>query len=285
MSDPKKQLSLDMTSIMLTPAPPTSEGMDQFERDIQKEYPGVPTPYCISWQRSDADAPHDLERTENLEKAAVSLERAAQLLRQLATRTDPMTPSHFKSCTNKLAEAIGRAEAQLSELRMDYPLPLEARHALYDEENIFLRQNRPRILLNREDRIIIWLPRMPRISRANNNLVFAELHDLLHLTALPHISQWHCDFIHVFEDGADPLGIRDVDNYPYKPVIDALSRALRTWDTGFDFSCAMYNITSNSIAPGSYINICKKEEKVQFFTDFETSVLPFMALLDPEKLM
>ena len=206
------------------------------EIELKKKYPGVPYPLSEVWERSDSDIPHNLEREEMVNKT-----------------------------TNALKEAVFRAEALLDELQFKYPLPSKER-SRYTRAGKNLQAHLPQILLNSEDCVIIWMPSMPAIGHSVNNLLFAELSDLLLSHDFPHFKKWHCDFVHVFPQ--EMLGCRDVDNYPYKPVIDALTLAFRTRDGGDYFSCSMYNHFTKSIKQGCYIVVTKRNEKVGFFADF-----------------
>ena len=87
-------------------------------------------------------------------------------------------------------------------------------------------------------------------------------------TDFAHFNKWHCDFIHVYHPD-DANGIYDVDNYAYKPIIDAFVRALRSRDSLDHFSCGMYNFGSKNLKIGTYIHIYKRDEKVSLFRDFE----------------
>lgn len=90
-------------------------------------------------------------------------------------------------------------------------------------------------------------------------------------TDFAHFKKWHCDFIHVYHPD-DAGGVYDVDNYAYKPIIDAFTRAFRTGDRLEHCSFSMYNYSSENIKTGTYIYICNRDEKVAFFQDFEKLV-------------
>lgn len=244
--------------------PDTPHSIEEY---IQCRYPGVPPPYYLAWARSDENAGLDTERDAALLKAATALETAAATCRALASKTTNMTCIELTEHRNKLAEAVHRGEDQLADLRYRYPMP--AKH-WYSNTPLKdgVREFAPRLLVNTEDRILFWMPPLPAKSLRTNNLIFTEFTDLLHAHDFPHLGQWHCDFFHAHKED-DLTGVRDVDNYPYKPVIDALSRAFFSKDSYDNFSCAMYNISSNILHPGCYIDVCKRGQKVRFFSDFE----------------
>ena len=237
------------------------------EGAIQRQYPGVPPPYYLSWARSDENAGQNTERNAALLKAATALETAAATCRTLASKTTHMTCNELAEHRNKLAEAVHRGEDQLAELRYRYPMPAKHWYSTTPLKD-GIREFSPKLLVNTEDRILFWMPPLPAKTLRTNNLIFSEFTDLLHAHDFPHLGQWHCDFFHAHKED-DLTGVRDVDNYPYKPIIDALSRAFFAKDSYDNFSCAMYNISSKNLHPGCYIDVCKRGQKVRFLSDFE----------------
>lgn len=246
---------------------PSIDNHSSIEYAIQCRYPGVPPPYYLSWARSDENAWLDTERNAALLQAATALETAAATCRVLASKKTNMTCTELTEHRNKLAEAVHRGEDQLAELRYMYPMP--AKH-WYSNTPLKdgVREFTPRLLVNTEDRILFWIPPLPAKTLRTNSLIFTEFTDLLHAHDFPHLGQWHCDFFHAHKE-ADLIGVRDVDNYPYKPIIDALANAFFSKDSYDNFSCSMYNISSNKLRPGCYIDVCKRSQKVRILEDFE----------------
>lgn len=279
-NDPNSQSINTMCKYLLEPSDSQNTTLP-YEKNILEKYPAIPSPECFVWNRTDENMARDPGRKAELQKAAAALEHAAQSLRNISDQTTAMTPQLLKACIKNIAGAIGHAETQLDMLCMEYPLHNKRERWQWYEEDVYLNERLPRILHKSKDSIILWLPRMPSISHINNSLVFTQMKDLLHMTELPHIRQWHCDFYHVFPESSTILGIRDVDNYPYKAVIDALARALHTSDRTFDFSIGMYNLLTNAIKPGCYIHITKRDEKVRKFRNFEEYVLSVTDSISP----
>ena len=69
------------------------------------------------------------------------------------------------------------------------------------------------------------------------------------------------------------VGVKDVDNYASKPVIDALARAFCTNDAYDNFSYSMFNYPSKNIKIGCYVHVYKRAKKVELFHDFEELAL------------
>ena len=239
------------------------------EIELKEKYPGVPYPLSEVWERSDYDVPRNLEREEMVNNTAKALMVAADICPSIQSTNAPTSLEAYLNYTNALKEAVFRTEALLDELQFKYPLPTKER-SRYTRAEKNLQAHLPQILLNSEDCVIIWMPNMPAIGHSVNNLLFAELKDLLLSHDFPPVKKWHCDFIHVFPE--EMLGCRDVDNYPYKPVIDALTLAFFTRDGSDYFSCSMYNHFTKSIKQGCYIVVTKRDEKVGFFADFEERI-------------
>lgn len=256
-------------------------GSEPFPREIQlrEKYPGIDYPLSEIWDRNDIGAQHDEERKEFLNGAITALTAAATNCQKLLLamgQQHTTTTEDVDEYNLVLKTAIYKTEELLAEMNIRYPYRTKERYRkTRGYKN--LQKYLPQLLLNSEDCVIIWLPNLPAISHTENNLVFAELSDLLFMVRLPAFKKWHCDFIHVFatEHG---IGVRDVDNYPYKTVIDALVIALRSKDSGDTFSCSMYNYFTDSLKKGCYIRIAKRSEKVGFFAEFEEQILDLAAL-------
>lgn len=240
---------------------------DPFLEVVHTEYPSVPDPHNLTWYRSDENAKQDTEWSSALNTTAAALSNATAVCQQIGTQQERTTPESVLQHKTALLQAISHAEHILDELEHKYPLPQQNLYTIAAKSKP-LQDFIPRLLHNTSDRIIIWLPALPAKSRAANSHIFAELKGLLHSNTFASFPYWHCDFIHVFREDCR-LGVRDVDNYPYKPIIDALVLGLSTRDGSDHFSCAMYNYFSATIKPGCYISISRREEKVRFFRDFE----------------
>ena len=163
-------------------------------------------------------------------------------------------------------------EELLSELQFRYPLPSDSPHRKPPKD---LEPYLPKLLLCTQDRILIWMPRLPAKSTSVHCQILKSLRQMLRQHDLPHIPQWHCDLIHAYPEYM-LAGVQDVDNYPYKPIIDALAMALFAPDSFDNFSCAMYNLPTANLKPGCYIRICNRSEKVQFLQDFEKLAKPLV---------
>lgn len=262
----KEQNKLPGISINFNDAPQ----YDPMLEEIHSQYPSVPHPHDLTWYRSDENAKQDAEWSAALDATATALSNAATACRQINTHTERTAPDTILRYKTELLQALSSAEHILAELEFKYPLPQQNLYTIATQSKA-LQDFIPRLLLNTSDRIILWLPTLPAKSRAANGHIFAELKGLLRANTFASFPYWHCDFIHVFREDCR-LGVRDVDNYPYKPIIDALVLGLSTRDSTDHFSCAMYNHFSSAIKPGCYISICRREEKVQFFTDFDNLI-------------
>lgn len=252
-------------------SPLLEDDLTPAEAQIQARYPGVPYPLYYSWERSDRDMPRDLEQIASLGNTVAALELAAKACKTLLSKQEPMTPEMLNEILGRMTEAAFRVEDQLGDLRLKYPMPVK-RHRNRVVSSPQLRHFTPKMLSCTDAQFLIWTPMLPAIGAEKNSIIFTTLFDLLLTAELPTISQWHCDFFHVFRP-EQMIGARDVDNYPYKPVIDAIARAMFTRDCAEHFSCSMYNLCSENLTPGCYIRVTKRAEKVPFFTEFESSVL------------
>ena len=242
------------------------------------QYPDVPEPHNRTWGQSDEHTRKCTDWQDQLKKTADALVNAIQVCQALASDSSITTPSELKRKLSILRSAVYKTESVLEELGFMYPLPQE-RGVLPEDCTNLPSDRSPRLLANEEDRILIWMPHLPQRQHFSSSNLLAELTQLLRVSDLHHMSNWHCDFLHVFPCGRH-LGVRDVDNYPYKPIIDALTLALAAKDSADHFSCAMYNLFTDQTKPGCYILISKRSKKVGFFTDFEKFAATH---LDPQK--
>ena len=234
---------------------------------IYAQYPGVPEPYPLVWDRSDMNHPQNDEWHEMLQDTSEALRRAADICDQISAQTSRAQRNELIVNKNTLLCGIHKAEDLVEQLSFRYPLG-NLRNYQIAKSNPEIASSVPEILINSDERILIWMPRLPSKSRGVDSMVFQELQEMIWDTDFAHFSKWHCDFIHVYHPD-DASGTYDVDNYAYKPIIDALARALHANDNLDRFSCSMFNHESESIKNGTYIHVYKREEKVQFFDNFE----------------
>lgn len=230
-------------------------------------YPGVPDPYYYSWERTDIYTKHTADHEALLNRTDTALQQAREVCQSLHQRKKPMTVHDLHTIKTTVLHALHSLDEVLTTLTLNYPLPNKTAYSLI-AENSDLKKFAPELLLNTQERILIRLPAMPRKSRATSSHLYHEFIGLLRANRFSSFPYWHCDFIHVYHP-ENIRGIKDVDNYPYKPIIDALARSLTTKDSNTHFSCGMYNHVSETTKPGSYIVIYKLDEKVRFFQDFE----------------
>lgn len=237
------------------------------------DYPDVPDPQRSIWSWSDHHTRQDYEWQQALASTKSALLAAIDECDKLASAVAPSTPSNLTLTLNRLKTALYKTEDTLGTLNEMYPLPLARTPAALAKQKDPAMPV-PMLLCNNEDHILFWLPSLPNKSRNTNSHLYTDFRALLQVHQFPLWGAWHCDFVHVFSasnEGAI-LGARDVDNYPYKPFIDALVLALRSPDEAFNFSCGMYNLLSNRIKSGCYISITKRSKKVGFFQEFEDQV-------------
>ena len=237
---------------------------------IYQQYPGVPDPYPLAWDKSDRELPQDLAWQKMLKATATALCRGAEVCEHLSAKHGRTTCSGLVQDKNTLLCAIHKAEDLVSELTLNYPLPISGNYRVA-RENPDLAARIPALLHNDASRILIWMPTLPSKKRGSNSLIFSELQEMLQVNHFTHLDQWHCDFIHIYHPN-NLAGILDVDNYSYKPVIDALTLALASQDSFDHFSFSAYNLPHLTLKPGCYIHICKREEKVPFFQFFEEMI-------------
>ncbi len=237
---------------------------------ICHQYPGVPYPHLLTWDQSDRELPLDEEWQRILKATAVALRHGADVCEQFAANRNPTTCNELIQSKNALLCAVHKAEDLVTELTMNYPLPVQSNYKIA-KSNPDIASRTPDLLINTEEHIIIWMPRLPSKHRGPNSLIFQELQEMLQVSRFPRIDQWHCDFLHVYHP-TNLAGVLDVDNYNYKPIIDALVIALCSQDSFDHFSYGAYNMAHLTLKPGCYIHICKRQEKVPIFQFFEEMI-------------
>ena len=241
--------------------------------DLDAMYPQVQPLYRPAWQDSDEALPLDEEWQQALGKALAAVEAAKKTLCQFQhTGEAPMTPARLKSLQQSLLFANHQLDDIITATTKQYPLP---ERSFFDiaSGNPKLEPYLPKMIVDHPDRLVIWMPVLPPARRTVDSHIFKEFDGLLQTIGdRPQFQQWHSDFIHVFHPTA-LRGIRDVDNYNYKPLIDALALAFGTRDCTDKFSSAQYNLLTERIQPGCYIHISKRCEKVPFFQFFEDLIL------------
>lgn len=244
--------------------------------DLDAMYPQVQPLYRPAWQDSDEALPLDEEWQQALGKALAAVEAAKKTLCQFQhTGEAPMTPARLKSLQQSLLFANHQLDDIITTLTRQYPLQQRSFYSIA-HGNPKLEPYLPKVIVDHPERLVIWLPALPPARRTVDNHVFKEFEGLLqNLGDRPQFQQWHCDFIHIFHP-TSLRGIRDVDNYNYKPLIDALTLALGARDCTDQFSSAQYNLLSEKLKPGCYIHVSKRCEKVPFFHFFEDLILTSM---------
>lgn len=272
MAKTNEQAEKELNDLLRAFAEHDSEGyQSDYEKELEQLYPNVPEDVRPIWDRTDDVHPRNEPLHTMIQTAMESIAKATVALQAEMDRGKRMTPQKRKRYKNALTRAIHDLEELVDEVSMSYPLPIGREGYLMDigtESCDYL----PRIILDTPEKIIIWMKRLPSKNESARFLGITELRQLLYSRDLPHFKKWHCDFIHVYSPDK-PVGMLDVDNYLYKPVIDLLAMALFAKDSLDNFSYALYNLPSETIKSGTYIHICKREEKVQFFQDFEKLVL------------
>lgn len=244
-----------------------------YSTDHMADYPDVPDPHQTTWTISDQETRHSNDWQAHLSKTKSALLVAAEECDVLATATQQTTPASLTMSINRFKSSLYKAEDTIAALHDLYPLP-----AVRTPSDLAAQPDpaipTPMLLYHSDDQILFWLPALPNKSRSTNSHLYTDFRELLQTHQFPLWGAWHCDFIHVFSPSNEGaiLGARDVDNYPYKPFIDALVLALRTSDGAFNFSYSAYNFVSNSIQSGCYILVSKRDKKVGFFQDFENLI-------------
>lgn len=238
--------------------------------ELRRKYPGVPDLYREKWLMSDEAHLNNSGEWKNLLNATgKATQDVSTICSYLAKETGSMSLERLRAEKKALLYALHKIEDLLEAL--DWSYPTEDRNCIKLAKDVPALTGRiPEILVKTEDRILIWMPRLPATAKWARSVGYKELTDLLYQECanLPRLGQWHCDFFHVF-DPQNLVGVRDVDNYAYKPIIDSLARALCANDGYDNFSCAMFNYPSETLKIGCYIHIYKRAEKVAFFQDFE----------------
>lgn len=253
----------------ITAADLANEHFEYLNR-IYQQYPGIPDPYVETWDRSDTELSQHIGWQKSLQNTATALRRAAEVCDQISLRSERTTRNDLMQNKKALLCAIHKAEDLVDELSMHYPLPEQSNYRIA-KANPDLAPRTPTLLFNNADRILIWIPRIPSKKRGTHSMVFEELQELLWENRFAHMDKWHCDFVHVYHPD-NLVGILDVDNYDYKPLIDALTLALATQDSYDHFSFGMFNFPHYSLKPGCYIHVCRREEKVGFFHDLVSTI-------------
>lgn len=252
---------------------------DEAYMNLCRQYPGVPDSHIRKWQENDSFLPASSEWLERLISTDKAAQEVSSICRYLETKTDRMTVNRLRIEKAALLRALHKMEELIEELDRSYP----AGTGIYDlaKQEPSLTGRIPEILLNDGNQVLIWTPRLPAKNKWANSVGYRELQELLQKESpnLPRFDQWHCDFIHVFRTH-NLVGVKDADNYAYKPIIDTLTRAFRTNDAYDNFSYSMFNMPSESLKIGCYIHIYKRSQKVGFFREFEELAL---AALEAQK--
>lgn len=236
------------------------------KEDLRAKYPDVPPEQREVWERSDLELPQNHEWHNLISKARTAISKADSICANLLSPTQKMAPKQLNILLNNLRGTVHRLEDLMKELRWSYPL---LNNNWYDiaVSDPLLQDEMPQLLENTPDRILIYTPNLPPNYNGTNSLYFLEFQGFLQTHRLCNFKKWHCDFIHVYDDKPD--GIFDADNYFYKPIIDALARAIGSFDCTDWFSYSKYNLPSKTIRKGCYIQITNRDEKVGFFQEFE----------------
>lgn len=246
---------------------PEENEYTRFIDSIYQQYPGVPDPYPLIWDRSDTNLPQNDEWNGMLRSTAEALRKAADVCDQLAAKTERTQRHLLIANKDTLLCAVHKAEDVVDQLGFKYPLDT-LRNYKIAKANPEIAPRIPEILINNDERVLVWMPRIPSKRRGVDSMVFQELQEMLWDTQFAHFNKWHCDFIHVYSR-EDLEGIYDVDNYAYKPIIDAFVCALRTRDNFDHFSFSMYNYCSETLKKGCFIHVYKRDEKVAVFQKIE----------------
>lgn len=239
------------------------------KEELRAKYPDVPLEQREVWERSDLELPKSADWNEALSTTYKFTQKAAALCEDLMHKASPTTPKALRNYANTLIAAVHKLQSLACELHLHYPsAPKEFYIPQVQPPEISAPH--PEILIQNENRILIYMPCFPPRRDQRSNLFTDQLKYLLATVNLPSLGKWHCDFIHVYPHNSK-RGY-DVDNYYYKPIIDYLAAAMGTYDCTDWFSCSMYNHYTDNINNGFYIIISKRMEKVPFFRDFEELV-------------
>ncbi len=248
-----------------------------YQQIVAEKYPDVAEAYRPRWDDSDTLLPKNEEWKDLLARTISDLEQAIKTCQRLSDNPPavmtPMTLTRFK---NTLLRATHKTEDVITEITLSYPTPGQSNYdiAKSDPE---LAERIPQVLLNKEENIVIWTPRFPSKKRGIDSLTYQEFQEMLWRNTFAHFDKWHCAFIHTYRP-ENALGILDVDNYLYKPFIDAIARAIISIDDYKHFSCSMFNLPSENLKPGCYILISKSTQKVG---NLENSILALLGQKTP----
>lgn len=200
-----------------------------YSAGFMPDYPDVPYPHQTTWATSDQCTRYEYEWQQALVSTKSALLAAIDECDALSAATQQTTPASLTMSINRLSTTLYRTEDTISALHDMYPLP-SVRTPPALAKQIDPAMPVPMLLYNSEDQILFWLPFLPNKSRGANSHLYTDFRTLLQSHQFPLWGAWHCDFIHVFSPSNEGaiLGARDVDNYPYKPFIDALVLALRS---------------------------------------------------------
>lgn len=235
---------------------------------LEEKYPDIPAPYRQVWAQSDEELAQGQERRHLIESTITALERAINVSKSMLVQDSETTLAKIRTTKNTLKAAVHRAEELLTEISLSYPIVQDRGYSLTAEEADSIGPI-PKLTFSNENAFMIWLPYLPSRRRAVTSLLFQEVQDLLFNAELPHLKNWHCDFVHCYNP-KHIVGVYDVDNHDYKAIIDLLARAMYSKDSYDHFSCGMYNLATTELEPGCYMRVVKRETKASFFQDFIT---------------
>lgn len=255
-----------------TDAPLSTPAFDLEQQLVFRNYPEVPTNLREIWHRSDTETKHTVTWKDLLYDTIAKLNTASRFLEGLIAKEDVMTLTARKGIIKTLTAANNALEEVEENIGYLYPFPPIHNNSKPSVESDNEDNTYPRILLNTDDNILLWIIRLPHAEKGYNSHLLSEFKELLKANTFPHISRWHCDFIHVFNHDSTH-GMYDADNYHYKPFIDALVKTFSSYDSGDHFSYSAYNYFTELLPKGCYLHITKRSEKVGFFRDFEDFVL------------
>ena len=223
---------------------------------LEEKYPDVPAPYRQVWAQSDEELAQGQERRDLIETTITALERAINVSKSMLVQDTETTLTKIRTTKNTLKAAVHRAEELLTEISLSYPLAQDRSHSLTVEEADGIGPI-PKLIFSNENEFMIWLPYLPSRRRTTTSLLFQEIQSLLFNAEIPHVKNWHCDFVHCYNP-KHIVGVYDVDNHDYKAIIDLLARAMYTTDSYDHFSCGMYNLATAELEPGCYIHVVKR---------------------------
>ena len=238
-----------------------------YEIALRENYPDVDDTYRFVWARSDTSLPRNEEWLQKLKTASTVLEHASEVCKKLALQHSRMTPRKLTLATKALREVDHRMTDIISDLMCSYPIANE-NHYLAAMSIPEISESIPKILFCDEDEFAFWILELPpKNKNARNNLIILEAEDMLLHSQIPRFKKWHMDCFHIYHP--DRMGgVLDVDNYNFKPVIDAVAIAMYAKDSYDNFSMSQYNISDYNIKPGFYFHIYKRDEKVRFLQNF-----------------